>query len=376
MERTAGRERRSEEHAVSPWSLRIATVAGIPIRIHFTFVLLLLWLGFAARAQRRSVTGEIGFILLLFACVVLHELGHAVMARRFAVKTREIVLYPIGGIARLEDMPRGGAELFIALAGPAVNVILMAVLAAVMLAFGIPGNRWLVPLAADAGVVPKLFTANFVLFAFNLIPAFPMDGGRVLRAALSFVLSDERATRIAATVGQGIAILFGAFGLLAWNPVLLLVALFVFLGAAQEASFSARRAVVQGRNAREAMVTRFETLAPQDTLGRAAGALLATHQQDFPVLDAWNRIAGVLPRSRLLAGLASSGNDALVLEFMVRDVGSIGPDAPLDEVLRLLQDNPSMPLMVQDGEQLVGMITLENLAEFIEVARHTRHDQP
>lgn len=375
MERTASRDRRSEDSAPSPWSLRIATVVGIPIRIHFTFVLLLLWFGFAARAQHRNVPGEIAFILLLFACVVLHELGHAVMARRFGVKTREIVLYPIGGIARLEDMPRGSAELQIALAGPAVNVILMGVLAAVMIAFGVPGKRWLVSLATTAGVVPKLFTANFVLFVFNLIPAFPMDGGRVLRAALSLVLSDERATRIAATVSQGIAILFGAVGLLAWNPVLLLVALFVFLGAAQEAAFSARRAIVHGRRAREAMVTRFETLAPQDTLGRAAGALLATHQQDFPILDAWNRIAGVLSRSQLLAGLASSGNDAPILEFMFRDVGSVGPDTPLDEVLRLLQGNPSLPLMVVDGEQLVGMITLENLAEFIEVARHTLHDQ-
>ena len=355
----------------SIWALRIGTIFGVPIRVHFTFVLLLVWIGWAARAQGRSVPAELLFIVLLFACVVLHELGHAVAARAFGVGTREIVLYPIGGVARLESMPRGRAELVIALAGPAVNVAILLGLGAALASAGLPVSRWIAPLASPAGAIPKLFTANFVLVAFNMLPAFPMDGGRVLRALLSMVVSDERATRIAATVGQGMAILFGLVGLLQWNPILLLVALFVFLGASEEAAYSIQRAAIRGRVAREAMVTRFESLAPNDSLAQAATALLQTHQQDFPVVDAWNRVVGVLPRSNLLAGLARSGNDAGVLEFMIREFATVPPDASLEEVLRLIQSNAALPLLVMEGEALAGMITLENLAEFIEISRQS-----
>ncbi len=367
-------EARTAPHEVpaSPWSLLIARPFGIPVRIHFTFLLLLLWIGFGARAAGRAVGPEIVFILLLFACVVLHELGHALMGRRFGVKTREIVLYPIGGIARLDDLPRGVPELLIALAGPAVNVVIVVLLGGLMWAFGIPVSRWAAPVMSDAGLVPKLFFTNFILVAFNMIPAFPMDGGRVLRALLSLATSDSTATRVAATIGQGIAILFGAAGLFGGGPILLLVALFVFLGAGQEVAFSTRRAVVEGHSVREAMITRFEVLAPDDSLGKAAQTLLETHQQDFPVIDAWGRVAGILPRAALLAGLARAGREGAVLDYMARDVESIPPATPLDEALRRLQSNPLVPVMVAEDGRVLGMVTLENLAEFIEVSRRTR----
>ncbi len=353
----------------SGWSLQIGTALGIPIRIHLTFLLLLLWFGFAATARGDSPVRAIVFLLLLFACVALHELGHAAMAMRFGVRTREIVLYPIGGVARLENIPQGKAELLIALAGPATNLALAAVLLVAILALGMPLLPGPEAVFSPGNLLHQLLLANVVLFAFNLVPAFPMDGGRVLRAALTLAMPADRATSIAATIGQGIALLGGTAGALSGNWMLVFIAVFVFLGASQEGAFFRQRAMVVGRTAREAMITRFETLAPQESLGRAADVLLATHQQDFPVVDAWRRVAGVLSRTALMKGLAREGAGGAVLDAMSREVSSVQPTADLEEVLRILQADPSIPVLVMDGEELAGMITLENLAEFIQIAQ-------
>ncbi len=342
---------------------------GIPIRIHVTFVLILVWFGMAAAAQSRNVPREIAFVLALFACVVLHELGHAAMARRFGVRTREIVLYPIGGVARLESMPGGWAELLIALAGPAVNVVLAALCAAALEVLRIPHPFQQTMPWENSGLVQKLLWANIVLVVFNMIPAFPMDGGRVLRAVLAIGLGQQRATRIAAFIGQVIAGLFVVFGIVQANFFLAFIGLFVFLGASQEVAFQTRRAVIAGHTAQEAMITKFETLAPQDTLGRAAELLLATHQHDFPVIDAWTRVAGVLPRAKLLEGLARSGQTTPVLEVMLREPVQVTPSTDLETVLQHLQADPTTPLLVVEAGELKGMVTFENLAEFIVVAR-------
>jgi stage IV sporulation protein FB len=356
----------------SGWSsLHLATVLGIPIRIHFTFLLLLVYIGIASRSTPGGPIRAVVYILLLFACVVLHELGHATMARRYGVKTREIVLYPIGGIARLEGMPSGKAELLIALAGPAVNVVLAALLALVIVWADLPRPWATAAMPAPLGedLLTSLFFANVLLVLFNLIPAFPMDGGRVLRASLTFFLPEDRATHVAALVGQAVAMLFGAVGLVIGNPFLIFIAFFVFLGAAQEAAFHRTRSVVRGRRAKEAMVTRFESLAPQDSLEEATHLLLSTHQQDFPVIDAWGRIAGVITRGVLLRGLATIGKGGAVLEVMQREVLVVGPDENLEDVVRQLQSDPGAPVLVAEDGRLVGMITLENLAEMVEVVR-------
>ena len=341
---------------------------GIPIRIHATFLLLLIWIGMAAAATSKNVPLEIMLVLGLFTCVILHEMGHALAARRFGVSTSEIVLYPFGGIARLQRIPGGWAELWIAIAGPLVNVGLAIVCALAMLAFRVPvafpsPSHW-----NQSGLVQRLLLANVILVVFNMIPAFPMDGGRVLRALLTIGLGETTATRIAAAIGQVIAVGFMGFGLWNWNPFLAFIGLFVFLGASQEVAFQTRRTAVAGHTAREAMITRFETLAPHDSLGRAAELLLATHQHDFPVMDAWSRVAGVLPRATLLEALARSGKDAPVLDVMVRDPATVPPEADLESVLQRLQVNPSQPLLVVADGALVGMITFENLAEFIVVS--------
>ncbi|HSM51441.1 MAG TPA: site-2 protease family protein [Thermoanaerobaculia bacterium] len=370
-------ERRAEaEEAGSPWAFRIGTALGIPIRIHFTFLLLLVWFGVRSTRMGETFLSGVGFILLLFGCVLLHELGHAAMARVYEVKTREIVLYPIGGIARLERMPSGKAELLIALAGPAVNLVLAGMLFAVWAAAPGGDRPGLAELAAGNSVLLQLLAVNASLFFFNLLPAFPMDGGRVLRATLTFVMSEERATAVAAAVGQGAAIVFGGLGLITGNFILVFIAFFVFLGAGQEAAFHRSRAAVQGLDARAARITRFDALAPQDSLGKAAELLLTTHQHDFPVVDAWGRVAGLLHRGVLLEALARAGRDTPVLEVMEREVAVVAPGAPLEEVLRVLQGRPSMPLLVVDEGRLAGMITLENLTELIEVSRRLRPVPP
>jgi len=361
------------------WSVRVGSALGIPIRIHFTFVLLLLWFGAVSASQGEGFLGGVVFLLLLFGCVVLHELGHAAMARAFGVETREIVLYPIGGVARLDRIPSGKAELLIALAGPAVNMVLAGALF-LYLIFGqvrAPGSAEEL-LGGGAPVVWQLLMANLILAFFNLIPAFPMDGGRVLRATLSLFLGQDRATDIAATVGQGMAILFAVLALFPppIKPVLLLIAIFVFLGAGQEAAFQRGRSAVRGLTAAAAMVTRFETLRPDDSLGRAAELLLSTHQHDFPVLDAWGRVAGLLHRSALLAGLAGEGRDHPVLELMDREPLAVAPGTSLEEVLRLLQARPLGPILVVDDGRLAGMITFENFGELIEVSRRLRQGSP
>jgi len=357
------------ETPVSRWAFQVGTLLGVPIRIHATFLLLLVCNGMLAAAGSRDVPREIAVVLGVFACLLLHELGHAAMARRFGVRTREIVLYPIGGVARLESMPGGWAELLIALAGHAVNVGLAAAAGATLVALHVP-----LPLGPsidwqNLGLVQKLFLANGALVVFNMLTAFPMDGGRVLRAILSLGLGQLRATRIAATIGQLIAAGFVVIGIVMPNYFLAFIGVFVFLAAAQELAFMRRREAIAGHSASEAMITKFDALAPHDTLGRAAELLLTSHQHDFPVLDAWNRVAGVLPRARLLEGLARSGRDTRVLEVMLRNPVEVAPSADLESVLQHLQGDPSTPLLVVENGALCGMITFENLAEFIVVAR-------
>jgi stage IV sporulation protein FB len=268
-------------------------------------------------------------------------------------------------------MPGGKAEFLIAVAGPAVNIVIAIALLAALLALGTGGAEMSWAMSSLRDLIRTLFFANLLIFFFNLIPAFPMDGGRMLRAGLAIFLGEQRATTIATLVGQGFAIVFALFGLLWPNLFLVLIALFVFFGAAQEAAFTRRRAVLVGRFARDAMVTRFETLAPQDPLSRAARLLIDTHQQDFPVVDAWGRLAGLLSRADLLRALAGTSGEEAVLDAMDREILAVAPDAALEEVVRVLQTDPRKPVMVVEGTRLVGMVTFENLARFVEIARRS-----
>lgn len=343
----------------SPWTFRLATVAGIPVRVHFTFLLFLAWLGHA-----RGLAGT-ALVLALFLCVVLHEFGHALTARRYGIETRDITLYPIGGVAMLTGRLRPRHELWVALAGPAVNVALVLLIWPILaLSGGLNAAN------LQGSFLGNLFVANAVMAAFNLIPAFPMDGGRVLRALLARGMSVERATSIAATVGQAIAIGFFLTGLITHQVVLTFVALFVFLGAGQESQAETTRSFLAGHLAKDAMQTRFRTIPHGASLETAAEMLLAGSQTDFPVV-ADESVIGLISRNDIAQGLSSGGADAYVAGHMRREPKSARADAPLEEVVEMLSKDDPTPVFIMDGERLLGLVTAENVGEFL-MLEHAR----
>ena len=356
----------------SGWSLNIATVSGIPIRLHFSFLLLLAWIAFSSPPQARW-TGVI-FMVGVFACVVLHELGHSLTAQRYGIGVAEIVLYPIGGIARMEKMPKPAQELWIALAGPAVNVVIAGILFAVVSATG--GFRLQQDVDLLRGdLIQRLLYTNIALAVFNMIPAFPMDGGRVLRALLALRMGEVRATEVAAGIGQMLAIVAGFIALMTGQLLLLFIAFFVFIGAGQEASMYRGKALVEGLPVTAAMITEFQTLPVGSSLKQAADVLLSTTQQDFPIMNG-DEVVGVLPRNVLLRGLAESGPDAYVAEAMIRDFPVVPPDGDLEEIASDMQSGQSPVVLVKENGRLVGMVTLENLAELLIVRQISQRNQP
>ena len=351
-------------------SVKLGSLLGIPIRLHFTLILVIGWLLWRAVSGAGEAYFWFTLLLLLFACVVLHELGHASMALLFGVRTREIVLLPIGGLARLERMPVGVAELLIALAGPAVNLAL-GLLFSILALLLVPPQPWSSP-SLGLQLMIWLVFANFSLALFNLLPAFPLDGGRVLRGLLAFFMPLERATHWAARVGQILAVLLILVGLSLGNPFLILVAILVFVGASQEMFFQRSRTQMLGRTAKEAMITTYESLAPQDTLEAAGKLMLDREQRVFPVIDGWGRLAGIVTRSILFEGLARRGSETAVLEVMVRDFPTVSAASPLEEVLEKLQNPGRFPVFVIEESRLVGIVTSENLGQMVEYSRLVR----
>jgi Zn-dependent protease len=301
------------------WSWKAGRLAGIDVYVHGTFVLFIAFVLVTEWTSRRSLAAAIAgvtFLLAIFATVVLHELGHALTARRFGVRTRDITLLPIGGIARLErmpDVPR--QELWVALAGPAVNVVLAVVFGvARLLATGSPPRLTFNPFASP---IDRFIAVNVSLAAFNMLPAFPMDGGRALRAVLAERMDYVRATEVAATLGQGLALVFGLVGVLG-NPLLLFIALFVWMGASGEASVVGIRTALAGIPVSRAMVTDFRALDAGDSLQSAVQLVLAGSQRDFPVLEG-TRLVGVLTRDSLVSALRDRGVTAPVREVMTSE---------------------------------------------------------
>ncbi len=356
-------------------SFRLARVSGIPIHLHWTFLALLIWFAVSSLANTPQ-NGRDGampaylslvFVIALFACVVLHELGHALTAMRYGIRTRDIVLYPIGGIATLETMPRPRQELWIALAGPLVNLIIAGALYAGLRVANQPMTPFRLG-ATGASLAANLMTANVFLGVFNMLPAFPMDGGRVLRALIARRTDEATATALAAQVGQWLAIAMGIYGLLRGPGSLVFIAVFVYLGARQEASAYQTKALVIGHRVREAMLREFHTLTVGTTLREAADLLLAGNQHDFPVVHG-DEVTGVLPRAALMRGMANEGADAYVAGVMQREFLRVRPDDDLETVLTEAMSLQLGPILVMEGEKLVGMVTQENLLEFLMLAR-------
>lgn len=350
------------------WSYRLLRVGDTEIRIHLTFLLLLLWIGIAyfQDGGMPAALEGVGFLAAVFACVVLHELGHATAARRYGIRTPRITLLPIGGIAELERLPeKPREEIVVALAGPLVNVVIAGFLILVLgAAVGVDSLAALEDPRVAFAV--RLASVNIWLVLFNMIPAFPMDGGRVLRAFLAIWMSRVRATEIAGAIGQFAAFAFALIGLISGNVLLVFIAVFVYLAATSEAQMTWLQDAARSVGVRDALITSFESLSPDSTLDEAGRALLRTTQHEFPVVDAGGRLQGILTRRGLVAGLQEKGGGEPVSTAMSAPVPVIGAGRRLDEALELLQSGhaPAVGVEGPDGG-LAGYVTLENISEFM-----------
>ncbi|GAB4581435.1 MAG: site-2 protease family protein [Anaerolineales bacterium] len=354
------------------WSWKLGRFVGIDVYIHATFLLLIgfygitYWLNGGVGAMVEGVV----FILALFACVLLHEYGHALMARLYGIPTRDITLYPIGGVARLERMPeKPRQEFWVALAGPAVNVVIAAALG-----FWLLATNTFVPLSelglTTGSFLERLMMVNISLVAFNLIPAFPMDGGRVLRALLATRMDYVRATKIAATLGQGIAFLFGFIGLFT-APTLVFIAFFIWIAAGQESGAVQMKAALTGIPVSRAMLTEFRTLHPLEPISRIMPWLISGAQQDFPVVDR-GQLVGILTHEDLLAALQQGNSYLTVGHIMRRDFEWIEANDLLETAFSRLSNGSLQAAPVSWRGQLVGMLTLENVRKFLMVQNMLR----
>lgn len=350
------------------WSWKLIRIAGIDIYVHATFFILILWIGLSYWSVTGTLTGVINgisFILALFVCVVLHEFGHALTARRFGIRTQSITLLPIGGVASMEKMPDDPRqEIAVALAGPAVNLVI-----AFVLWLWLSLSNIVVPVDSatltGGSFISQLMIINIVLAVFNLVPAFPMDGGRVLRASLAMRMDHNSATQAAAKVGQGFALFLGLMGLL-YNPFLIFIALFVWIGAAAEAGLEQVKTTLSGVSVGRAMLTDFQVLSPNEPLSHAIELTLKGSQKDFPVL-ADGDMVGILEQSSLLRGLQQEGENARVADWMENVVQSAEIDEPLEKVLQRLQNCQCRLLSVVENGRLVGIVNLDNIMELISI---------
>ncbi len=348
------------------WSWRIGSVAGIDLNVHATFVLLLVWVALTHWLQRHDALDALGGVLLIlsvFGIVVLHELGHALVARRFGIRTFDITLLPIGGVAHLERMPENPKqEMLVALAGPAVNVVLALLCFGGVVLLGGSLDPGAISVAGGA-IVAKLMWINVAIAVFNMLPAFPMDGGRVFRALLAMRMSHVQATDYAARVGQTLAFGLGAVGLF-FNPLLVVAALFVWMGAREEAAMEHVRFSLHGITVGEAMTTRFRALAPSDTVAEVADEALSGFQEDFPVVDSGD-VVGVLARTELLRSLARGARETRVGDIMDRELAMADASEPLLQATQRLGLETTRAMPVLERGVLVGLLTSRRIGEIV-----------
>lgn len=354
------------------WSITLGSFKGTAVRVHVTFILFLAWIGFAAYQREGIVAARdsLIFIVAIFGCVVLHEFGHILTARRFGIASPEVTLLPIGGVADMNRMPdKPYQELLIAVAGPAVNLVIAAAILIYLGAVNIGDAVHITD--PTAGLLPRLAATNVFLAIFNMIPAFPMDGGRVLRAGLAMWLGQGRATRIAATIGQGFAFLLGFVGLFG-HPMLVFIAVFVYMAAAGEAQMTDTLEAARGLRASDAMETRISAISRGATVHEAIDILLATSQDEFPVVDGGGRLHGFLARGEIIEALQSSEAGAPIAPYIRREAISIGANEAIDPVLPMLAEGSSVGVTDEFG-RVVGLLTRQSLAEIMMI-RDARPD--
>lgn len=357
-------QKQQSDPGAGRWAFRLGRVFGIDINVHATFLLLLAWVAMGHVKGGPAAMGRgLALILCVFGIVVMHELAHALVARRFGIRTRNITLLPIGGVAQLERMPeKPSQELLVAAAGPSVNIVLALLLWAGLTVAGASASP--IGLGVVGGsFLAKMLWVNVSLAAFNLLPAFPMDGGRVLRAALALGTDYVRATEIAARIGQAMALLFGLIGLF-YNPILLFVALFVWMGAQQESTDVGLKRALAGVPIANAMVTNFRVLSASDPLSLAAELTVAGFQHDFPVVDG-TRLVGVLTREDLVRALSLNTATAPVGSAMHQQFVIADPADMLEPALARLKVPEATPIVVVRDDAVVGIVTAKTIGEFI-----------
>jgi len=351
------------------WSFPIARVLGIELRVHVTFFLLIVFYGWLSYSQggMQEALLAVAFILLLFLCVVLHEFGHALAARMYGIHTPDITLLPIGGLARLERMPRNPVqELVIAVAGPAVNVVIACILGAFLIG-KLSLSAGMEELARPSSdLMMQVLVANVILVLFNLIPAFPMDGGRVLRALLAMTMPHSRATIFAARTGQVIAVLFAVLGIVGFvaNPFLLLIAVFIFFAAQQESRLAMLHGAAEGRRVVDNMLTHFESLPAGLPIADAAQRILQTHQPVFPVVEHGLVPVGIVPRAQVLKAADEGKGASAVRDLSSRGGRNVNATDTLEDALRAMEETglPVLPVVNPSG-QLVGLVSVQQLSE-------------
>lgn len=367
-------------------SITLFRIFGIELKVHWSFVLILAWGAFIySSGPAGPVIGAlygVVVILFLFVCVVLHELGHAVTAKYFKVNVPTITLLPIGGVAQLERMPdKPLQEFLIAVAGPLVNFVLALLLlpvAAVLIGLGMNDGTigggfmdWIahMQIPSFSGLVIYLTVTNVVLGVFNLLPAFPMDGGRILRALLALGFPYVQATRVAVYVGRFMAILFAIWGIMGGGIFMLLIAFFVYVGGGSELEAVESRAVLKRVAASSALNADALDLFASEQLGRAVELIMSTYQADFPVLDLSGRFVGVLTRSRLVAALREVGEEGRVVDAMIpaAQIPTCAPTTSLADVWEKIMQSRIPVVAVMDRGRFEGLLTLADLTEVFEV---------
>ncbi|MEQ1746711.1 MAG: site-2 protease family protein [Saprospiraceae bacterium] len=360
-------------------SLKLFTWLGIPVHLHWSFGLIFLyalWVGYSDGLDFQNTLWLMIAYVALFGCVLLHEYGHALTARRYGVRTQDIVITFIGGIARLERMPeKPKQEFLVAVAGPLVNVVL-AVLFFFLGYLIFQGDAWLLRWIGENGkgipepgllayLLPRLVLVNIALVIFNMIPAFPMDGGRILRSLLAMRIGRVRATKIASWLGQGIAVLFVGFGLLNNAFSLALIGIFVFTTARAENNMVQLDDLVRRFKARDLMRPQFTRLSISDWMQTPIGLLQQGLERHFLVFDHQDRLVGVLEEPQIVGAMKRRDLSAEIERYARPDVGIVSPEDTLDSVLQLLQQRSMGLLAVSEQGQVLGVIDQAGIQNFL-----------
>jgi Zn-dependent protease/predicted transcriptional regulator len=376
VNRNISSKKRTKGELTMSWSIKLFRIKGIDVKVHLTFVLILIWAAYrwssSTGAGLQGALFGVAATLLLFAAVTLHELGHSLQALKFGVPVQDITLMPMGGLARMEEIPEEpGKEFRIAIAGPLVNFAIAAALIVVGVWLDTRSLMSISELYQSLGQVSwngmlaYLTMANLLLGLFNLIPAFPMDGGRILRALLAKRLEYSKATRIAAQIGQGLAFLFGLWGFMNGSYTLVLIAIFVWMGAGQESRQVKVKSALDEIKVGQVMTRSPHALMENDFLSKGVELTLSTAQSSFPVLKWGSRkVVGILGEADLLKGLQLHGSSAAVREVMNVSFQSTLPEEPLYQAHQRMRSAKvgAMPVIDLD-ENLVGILTVEDINE-------------